>query len=51
MKPVKTLYWDDRAKQFVYIVWDGSYAKHHELPKTVITEKDAKAYIKKELAA
>lgn len=46
MKPVKTLYWDDKTKQFVYIIWDGKIAKPHRLPKTVFTEKDARKYLK-----
>lgn len=41
----RTLYWDAKDARFVYIVFDGTFAQHHRIPRD-ITEKDAaEAYI------
>lgn len=41
-KIVKNVVFDDRSQRWLCIVWDGTFARHHKLPKTVMTEAQAK---------
>lgn len=45
-RPTKTVYWDAKDGRFMCIVWDGERARHHKIPKTVLTEAEAKKIVK-----
>lgn len=44
MDVVKTFCWDDKAGRFTLIVWDGERARHHKLPKDLVTIEQAEAF-------